>query len=592
MEYTSKEVYEYISKQLNDRIVEWKKCRLSWQEFPIYQSDLEFYDKVSPTFEVSQSFAENFLKKNSDVKNNFEYKNWKLKVKLPTPTLCLEERERQRFAFRNDIFLYRWKCGFSWKSIICTISPDKDYIVYDYPIWRSDNWTASEMERENWVTNFALMNKLVHAVPIFNRFALNNENSEFVNYIQNTKNSYMCFSSETLENSLYVQWDNFSKECTDCLFCDYSENCFDCVQINHCFWLQHSDYCTNCSNSSYLYNCTWCHDCFNCSNLDNQSYCINNKQYTQEEYNRLFPMLKHQIFDKYVVWCNKHNTNDCFWNNITDSNNCVFTSTVTECENIKYTSYDIIADNCMDSLCASHYCIYTSSGRYSYYSWILVLCRDLKNCRYCIHCFQCSNCFGCVWLKNREYCIYNKQYTKEEYNQIVPQIIAQMIRDKEWWEFFDPQISYYWYNETIAMDYYPLKKEEAIKLWYKWNDYESPMPNVEKIVQWKDLPKQWCKIIKEKKPEILEKILNYAIICEVSNKPFRVTKQEIEFYIRHNIPLPTKHPNIRHRERFARKDPTIMKLINCDICWEKMLSVHKPLEWKKILCEKCFYKNK
>ena len=61
MEYTSKEVYEYISKQLNDRIVEWKKCRLSWQEFPIYQSDLDFYDKVSPTFEVSQTFVDDFL---------------------------------------------------------------------------------------------------------------------------------------------------------------------------------------------------------------------------------------------------------------------------------------------------------------------------------------------------------------------------------------------------------------------------------------------------------------------------------------------------------------------------------------------------
>jgi hypothetical protein len=29
MEYTSKEVYEYISKKTNDPIVEWKKCRAS-----------------------------------------------------------------------------------------------------------------------------------------------------------------------------------------------------------------------------------------------------------------------------------------------------------------------------------------------------------------------------------------------------------------------------------------------------------------------------------------------------------------------------------------------------------------------------------
>ena len=94
----------------------------------------------------------------------------------------------------------------------------------------------------------------------------------------------------------------------------------------------------------------------------------------------------------------------------------------------------------------------------------------------------------------------------------MPGIIAQMIRDKEWWEFFNPKLSYFWYNETIAMEFYPITKEEAIKMWYKRSDYESPSPKVEKIVEWSKLPKQWCKIIQEKKPDFLEKIVNYAII--------------------------------------------------------------------------------
>ena len=63
MQYTSKKVYEYVSKKANDPIMERKKCRLSWQDFPIYQSDIEFYDKVSPTFEVSQTFVNDFFKK-------------------------------------------------------------------------------------------------------------------------------------------------------------------------------------------------------------------------------------------------------------------------------------------------------------------------------------------------------------------------------------------------------------------------------------------------------------------------------------------------------------------------------------------------
>ncbi|PIP68859.1 hypothetical protein COW91_02580, partial [Candidatus Nomurabacteria bacterium CG22_combo_CG10-13_8_21_14_all_32_8] len=33
------------------------------------------------------------------------------------------------------------------------------------------------------------------------------------------------------------------------------------------------------------------------------------------------------------------------------------------------------------------------------------------------NCLGCSNCFGCVNLRNQKYCIFNKQYSKEEYQK-------------------------------------------------------------------------------------------------------------------------------------------------------------------------------
>ena len=593
MEYTSKEVYEYISKHLNDPIVEWKNCRASWQEFPIYQSDLDFYDKVSPTFDVSEEYAKEFFENNNDVKDNFEYKDWKLKAKIPTPTLCQEEREAQRFSFRNENHLYRWKSSFSGNNIITTISPDKDYIVYEYKNWLTDSWTPTEIWKENLRKNtFSNINDLLHKVPVWDRFSINNENSDYVHITENSKNSYMCSWSTSIENCLYVTYWNFSNNCIDCRFIENSQQCFDCIRIDNCFSLQHSEWCGWCSDSQYLYNCTNCHDCFNCSDLTNKAYCINNKQYTKEEYLKLLPALKPINIERKQLWLKQENSEKSFWNNLFNCKNATFIWTWSELDNVKYSSVELSADNCYDTFTAWHSCIYTITWAYSYFSWCLVFSLNMKNSRYCINCSNCSNCFWCVWIKNKEYSIYNKQYTKEEYNKIVPVIIAQMMRDKQRWEFFDPQLSYFGYNESMAMDYHPLTKQEAIKRWYKWSDYDAPISHVEKMVQWKDLPKQWCKIIKEKKPEILEKILNYAVICEVSHRPFRVTKQEIDFYIKHNIPLPTKHPDIRHKERFERKDSTILKLIECDECWEEMLSVHLPSNGKKILCENCYYKNK
>lgn len=43
-----------------------------------------------------------------------------------------------------------------------------------------------------------------------------------------------------------------------------------------------------------------------------------------------------------------------------------------------------------------------------------------EDCSYSYFLFNCrnlNNCFGCVNLRNKSYCIFNEQYTKEEYNR-------------------------------------------------------------------------------------------------------------------------------------------------------------------------------
>jgi hypothetical protein len=114
MHYTSPEVYEFISKQTNDPIVERKTCRVSGVKFAIFQSDLGFYKKISPRFgdKVFQ---------------------------ISTPTLCPEERQRRRMMFLNERKLYRRKCSATGEIIISTYSPDKTHTVYDKDYRRSDN---------------------------------------------------------------------------------------------------------------------------------------------------------------------------------------------------------------------------------------------------------------------------------------------------------------------------------------------------------------------------------------------------------------------------------------------------------------------
>ena len=597
MEYTSKEVYEYVSKHSNDPIIEWKKCRVSWQDFPIYKSDLEFYDKVSPTFEVSEEYAKEFLKKNKDIKDHFEHKDWKLKAKIPTPTLCPEERCRRRYLFRNENNLYKRKDDFSGKNIVSIYSPDKLFKVYERDIRRSDKWDAMDYWIKPWDNFNQDFSSVILNTPVINSFIVDNNNdwnSAYTNHVLNPKNSYLCFNSLNIEDCMYMrEWEK-SKRCINCDYVIRCENCHDCVQCFDCFDMKSCLYCYWCSFCDNCEKCNNCHNCINCSDLENKSYCINNKQYSKEEFENLANNIKRDWIElKSLVGCSQKSCERCYWNDLTNCSDCRFLTESYDCKNVKYCNRQLQLQNCID-LQGSYeqFTLEWISTANSYLWWFMSYWSGNKESWYYMYCYNCSNIFWCVWLKYKNYCIYNKQYTKEEYNQIVPQIIAQMIRNKQRWEFFNPQLPYYWYNESLAMSYYPLTKEQAIERWYKRSDYEAPMPHVEKKVQGKDLPKQWCKTIKEKKPEILEKILNYAVICEVSQKPFRITKQEIDFYVKHNIPLPTKHPDIRHQERLARKDPTTLKLIQCDECWEEILSVHEKWKWKRILCEKCFYNEK
>jgi hypothetical protein len=90
-----------------------------------------------------------------------------------------------------------------------------------------------------------------------------------------------------------------------------------------------------------------------------------------------------------------------------------------------------------------------------------------------------KNCFGCVSLRDKQYCIFNKQYTKEEYFPLREKIIKNMNEmpyvDKKgniykYGEFFPIEISPFAYNETLLNDHFPLNKKEAEDRGFIWRE--------------------------------------------------------------------------------------------------------------------------
>lgn len=85
------------------------------------------------------------------------------------------------------------------------------------------------------------------------------------------------------------------------------------------------------------------------------------------------------------------------------------------------------------------YEICSSTGTRDTISTFLVW--DSYDVGYSLECHQSHDLFGCVGLRNKQYCIFNKQYDKDTYVVLRQRIIDQLKNSGEWGEFLSPSVS-------------------------------------------------------------------------------------------------------------------------------------------------------
>ncbi len=577
MYYTSRQVYEFISIQTNDPIVERKVCKVSGAEFPIYKSDMEFYDKISPVF------------------NGVKYQ-------IPTPKLCPEERQRRRLVWRNERKLYKRKCDASGKDVISTYSPDYPWKVYEQNYRWSDKWDAMDYARDfdfgkTFTEQFSV---LLQDTPQMSVINFNNQNSEYNNYLNDSKNCYMCSGSWYLEDCLFCNWTYESKDLVDCWYCSKWENSYMNIACESFFGTAFSIECKNISDSYYCFDCENCTCCFGCVGLRNKEYCIFNQQYTKEEYHRHLQnihipgntfFISQKISElKKNFWYNASritSSENCLGNDIKNCKNSLFCFEIGQSEDMKYCRelIDIKKAQDVSNQWYSELEYEIMWFGYNYNVHFTLYSANSKDIYYCAFCQNCQYCFGCVGLHNKQYCIFNKQYTKETYEQLVSNIIQHMQSTWEWGEFFNQSLSIFAYNESVVQDFMPLSREDVLSRGYKRQEknYDPIIPQWADTIQWGQIPGD-ISIVTD---DILKKIF----ICEISHRPFRIVKQELDFYRKHHLPLPRKHPDIRHEERMKLRPARELYLRKCDQCEKEIISVYsEKYEWK-IYCESCYHKE-
>lgn len=504
------------------------------------------------------------------------------RLAVPAPTKCPSCRLQLRLTFRNERTLYSRLCSACSKGILSVYSPDKAYTVYCRECWWSDQWNPLDYGQEiDWERPFfeqflALKNR----VP---RIALMNdatgENSDYCNHCYRLKNCYMVFDANDNENTLYSSGTYYVKDSVDCAYCDQCQLCYETSYSTDCYRLQYSRDCSNCRDSAYLVDCVGVSNSLLCVGLRNVEYHYKNQPITPAEFEKLWAK-RHELkeeFEQFALTVPRKyyhgiRNEDVSGDYINNSKSIHHSFQVRASEQCAYSDGIFDAKDCYD---------YTVWGEQAERMYEAHACggqaSDIRFCNIVWHgqdndyCDQCLNgpkhCFGSVSLKNEQYCILNRQYSATEYQQLRERLIQHMTKTGEWGQFFAPALAPYAYNETMAMEWFPLTKPQALAAGWSWQD---------------QLPGTYGKADPAKQI--------YA--CVQCQKNFKLIEPELKFYNQQDIPLPQHCPDCRYAARMRHRPPHQLWDRQCMHagCQNRFQTAYSPDRKEIIYCDACYKK--
>ncbi len=499
------------------------------------------------------------------------------KIKVPPPTWCPDCRLQRRLAWRNERVLFRRTDSLTGKSLIAGFPQDVPFPVYERNYWWSDEWDVLQYGKNfNQSRPFLeQFRELMHAVPWASRSVMFEMNSEYTDQAGHLKNCYLCFNADYCENCSYLVRANTTKDTLDSLQIQNSELCYDSVLVNKSF---RTFYSLDCDGSSDIYfskQCVGCNHCFGCVGLRKKSYHIWNEPHSKEDYEK--KLKEYNLGSRASIEALKAEAHR-FWlkfpckyyrgiRNINSSGDMLIDTKnarqcywVTNAQDVRYCQdLYIQSSDCYDyTVWANHgtriyECLTCGEEvqnlKFCFDCW--PACRDLE---YSVGCHSSSDCLGCVGLKKKQYCILNRQYSKEEYAALREKIIAHMNEnpyvDKKgnvyrYGEFFPAEFSPFTYNETMLQDCFPLSREEALAKGYRWRDPER------KEYQITLQAMQLSDHIEETSDDVIKEIIE----CAQCKRAYRIVAPELAFHKRLGLPLSDICPDCRHTKRFTFLNP-------------------------------------
>jgi hypothetical protein len=143
----------------------------------------------------------------------------------------------------------------------------------------------------------------------------------------------------------------------------------------------------------------------------------------------------------------------------------------------------------------------------------------------------------------------------------------------------------------MAQEYFPMTEEEVKLTSWNWKQDEETSSYHGAYYQTKNIDEYDEKVVGyEVAQKNIDELLSWILCCKTSGKPFKIIKQELAFYIENSIPLPRKHPDVRHHERFLQCNQRKLFERSCAECSKQIITTYSPESPEKVVCEECYRK--
>jgi len=360
-----------------------------------------------------------------------------------------------------------------------------------------------------------------------------------VEQVSNINSSSLVLFSADSENCFSSDFVSRSNNIGSSLFVLESQNCLSSIRLENCANIVFSEALRKCQNSYFLKECYDCQECLFCVGLKSARYFIENEFVGEERFKEVLLSLNLDTAEGVELALTRFKK---FQNKIQIKE--VKQTLCFRTQNSSNTFGTFSADKCVDvvgfSDCISSSALTVASGGKATRLFNCIRCGpNVSDLYYSFDCSESRELLGCVGLKNAEYRVLNKQYTRAEYNLVKEQIISTLRKKRQWGNPLAFKYSDFAYNGSLAHQLFPLSKVQAGMFEVGWDD-EVEEFKVERLISSPELIKQIADT-----PQSLEEAKQSrdgVFVCELSGKLFRYLPGELALYSKLNIfPNPYAH---------------------------------------------------